>query len=115
MDQNQHIYSNEENIEILKYLNIDIVNLANNHLYDYGIEGYQKTKEVLNNNGINYYGIEDKDYLISNSDAKIALTGYCCYSTNGLGYYNSSSKVGINILDGFKVEKNCKSIMRKVI
>ena len=36
-----------ENIEVLKMLGIDAVTLANNHMFDYGSEGYETTKKLL--------------------------------------------------------------------
>lgn len=100
-----YINSQEENWKLLEYLNVDIVNLANNHIFDYGIEGYKKTKAMLNKSNIKYFGIEDKDLLLDDNNGKVALTGFCCYSTNGLGYYNRYTKVGVNVLNGFDVEK----------
>lgn len=100
-----YIFSEVDNVEILKKLNIDIVNLANNHIFDYGIQGYQKTKRVLEENNIKYFGIEGNDLLLNENNGKIALTGYCCYSTNGLGFSTGTSQIGVNVLDAFAVER----------
>lgn len=100
-----HIYAEEINVELLKYLNIDIVNLANNHIFDYGISGYENTKKILDANSIEYFGIENKQVFINEDGAKISLSGYCCYSTNGLGYYNPKTQRGVNVLNGYNVEK----------
>lgn len=100
-----HIKSDIENVNILNYLGVNIVNLANNHIYDYGIKGYEDTKDILDNNNIKYFGIENKQLFLEKDNNKIALSGYCGYSTNGLGYYNDKTKKGVNILNGFKVEK----------
>jgi len=79
-----HISTSEENVKLLKYLNINIVNLSNNHIFDYGHEGYNNTKRVLKENGIDYFGIENKQLKVEKDNIKIALSGFCCYSTNGL-------------------------------
>lgn len=100
-----HIFSEEENVQLLKYLNIDIVNLANNHIFDYGILGYVNTKRILDANNISYFGIDNKQLKIEGYDSKIALCGYCCYSTNSLGYYDKKKQIGVNILDAFSVEE----------
>jgi poly-gamma-glutamate synthesis protein (capsule biosynthesis protein) len=99
------IKSDEENIALLKFLNINVVNLSNNHIFDYGIEGYTSTKKILEENDIDYFGIENKQLKINEQQNKIAFSGFCCYSTNGLGYYSPKTKVGVNILDAFEVEK----------
>jgi gamma-polyglutamate biosynthesis protein CapA len=89
------------NIELLKTLSIDAVNLSNNHIYDFGKEGYQLTKKILLENGIKYFGIEDKQIILSKEGTNIALAGFCCYSTNPLGVGEGK----INELDYKKVEK----------
>jgi len=43
---------------IIKASNIDVVNLANNHTYDYSDEGYNDTINILNGEKIDYYGNE---------------------------------------------------------
>lgn len=101
-----YIKADSKNVELLKYLNISIVNISNNHIFDYGLEGYNSTKEILKKNNIEYFGIENKGHYIYEDDSKIALSGYTCYSTNGLGYYSPNTKVGVNVLDAFNVEKN---------
>ncbi|MDD2481689.1 MAG: CapA family protein [Lutispora sp.] len=44
---------------VLKEANIEVVNLANNHTYDFGQKGYDDTKETLENLGIGYFGYDD--------------------------------------------------------
>jgi poly-gamma-glutamate synthesis protein (capsule biosynthesis protein) len=79
-----HIGSETDNIEILKYLNINFVNLANNHIFDFGQDSFHLTKSILKNNRIEYFGVEDKSMFIEHDDNKICFSGYCCYSTNPL-------------------------------
>ncbi len=43
-------------VEGLVYAGIDIVNLANNHTYNYGRDGFEQTKEYLKKNRIDYVG-----------------------------------------------------------
>ena len=97
------IKSDPINVTILKQLNIDVLNLANNHIYDYGIKSYELTKSILDEHKIKYFGIENKQLLIEKDSAKIAIHGYCCYSTNPLGINNKSRK-GVNELN-FNVVK----------
>jgi len=56
--KSMHLKSSIENIELLKYLNIDAVSLANNHLYDYGRSGLEETILVLDKNNIDWLYIE---------------------------------------------------------
>ena len=42
--------------EIFKKGGVNIVNLANNHTFDYGMQGYLDTREALREYGIDYFG-----------------------------------------------------------
>ncbi|MFA7288385.1 MAG: CapA family protein [Melioribacteraceae bacterium] len=97
-----YIYSEIQNVGLLSYLGISIVNLANNHLFDYGKKSYELTKQILAKNDIGYFGVEEKQIFIEHENNKIALSGYCCYSTNPLGL----GKSGINELDYPTIEEN---------
>lgn len=79
-----YICSDVENVEILKYLHIDAVTLANNHIFDYGKEGYETTKRVLAENGIDWFGAEGKGLIVEKQGNKLAFEGFCCYSSNPL-------------------------------
>jgi poly-gamma-glutamate synthesis protein (capsule biosynthesis protein) len=89
-----YIGSETNNIEILKYLNINFVNLANNHIFDFGQDSFHLTKSILKDKGIAYFGAEDKSMFIKHDNNRICFSGYCCYSTNPLGL----GKNGINPL-----------------
>lgn len=104
-----HIKADPANVELLKYLNISVVNLANNHMFDYGIEGYRSTLSILEKNGIEYFGIENKQHFVTHENNKIAFSGFCCYSTNALGYYDPKRGYGVNVLNGFDVERTLLS------
>lgn len=94
------IKSAPENIELLKYLGVNAVCLANNHMFDYGQSAFEFTKELLNKYGIQYFGVEDKVVLVEKAGNKIAFSGYCCYSTNPQGL----TRRGVNKLDFREVE-----------
>jgi poly-gamma-glutamate synthesis protein (capsule biosynthesis protein) len=92
-----YLKSSPKNIELLKYLNINVVTLANNHIYDYGKKGLDSTTSLLDSHDIKYFGVNDKDLLLS--DAKIALHGYCCYSTNPYGLNKGVNKLNVAAVD----------------
>lgn len=43
-------------VNILKDAGIDVVNIANNHTRDYGVEGFQDTMRILKNADIGFFG-----------------------------------------------------------
>ena len=101
-----HICASPSDVALLSYLNISHVNLANNHIFDFGREGYELTKQLLDESGIRYFGTEDKTEFISSGTNQVALHGYCCYSTNPLGMAENGRK-GVNPLD-------IETVMRKI-
>ena len=99
-----YVSSHPINIDLLKFLGINIVNLANNHILDYGAEGFNKTVKLLDDNDINWFGVNSKKLKLEFSE-KIAFHGYCAFNTNPLGAKNNS---GVNALIGEVVEKELK-------
>lgn len=60
---------------ILKEGNIEGVTISNNHIYDYGEEGYQDTKDVLNDAQIEFCG--EGDYILKDiKGIKFGFLGY---------------------------------------
>ncbi len=105
--KSMHLRTDVQNIDILKYLGVRAVTLANNHSYDYGRKGLEETCACLTEVGIKYYGIDGISIVESIKGEKISLSGFCCLSTNGMGY-NKGYGNGINLLTRENVEKQIK-------
>jgi poly-gamma-glutamate synthesis protein (capsule biosynthesis protein) len=59
----------------------DVLSLANNHMLDFGEEGYNQTKNYLTEARINYFGnyrnqVEDLSTIIEKNGIKIGFIGY---------------------------------------
>jgi hypothetical protein len=73
--------SNPEDIELLRAVGTDVVELTGNHLADYGSEATLDTLALYEQNGMRYYGggkdLQDatKPLLITNHGNKIAFIG----------------------------------------
>lgn len=93
-----HLKSAPANVELLKYLHIDAVSLANNHTYDYGKIGLNTTIKVLEENQLEWFGANSKFILKYIKGEYISFSGFCCYSTNGIGYLTGKKEQGINLL-----------------
>ena len=91
-----YLCSDVENVEVLKWLHIGIVNLANNHIFDYGKEGYETTKKLLDKVGIKYFGTEGKTVDVIMGNNRLRFSGYCCYSTNPLKLAEKQGGYGVN-------------------
>lgn len=85
-------------INVLKFLNVGIVSMANNHACDFGIRGLRDTIAALEAAGIKYYGVNGKSETVLVKNESITFHGYCCYSANGSHYSTTNRKKGINAL-----------------
>lgn len=72
-----------ENVKVLKYLDFDVVNLATNHVMDWGPEALSLTKSLLNENGIESIGAgvnescARKAAVVRRNGLTIGILGYC--------------------------------------
>lgn len=73
--------ANPERVGILNELGVDVVNLANNHVYDYGEESIIDTMETLKGAEIGYFGAGNnlseamQPYYVEIGGKKIAFVG----------------------------------------
>ena len=94
--------SPDEVIDSLRDTGIDVVNYANNHIYDYDDEGLQRTIEITKEKGLDVLGIksteEEKSYLVKEVDAvKIGFASYVFETETINGYKTiNSNPVSIN-------------------
>lgn len=64
-----------DNVKGLTYSGIDIANLSNNHIYNYGEEGVEETIKILKANNIDYSGF-DSILIKEVKGTKLAFLGY---------------------------------------
>jgi poly-gamma-glutamate synthesis protein (capsule biosynthesis protein) len=62
--------------EALSKANINIVNLANNHIFDYGKVAFEDTLKNLEKNNIKYFGNSYEPLIIEKEGAKIGFLGF---------------------------------------
>ena len=103
--KSSHICSNVYNVEVLNWLHVKAVTLANNHMFDYGKEGYETTVKLLSQNNIDFFGSDGKSLEVEIKDSKLLFNGFCCYSTNPLRVASKWGRKGINKLNVQDVEK----------
>jgi len=94
------------------------VNLANNHIMDYGEEAFLKTVDYLTANSIGFFGAGNKKnnynnpYIFGFEDKKIALLGYSCPSTHAV--FGGDTSNGSALLDMDAIIKDIDSCRRDV-
>ena len=94
--------SPDEVIDSLRDTGIDVVNYANNHIYDYDDEGLQRTIEITKEKGLDVLWVksteEEKSYLVKEVDGvKIGFASYVFETAAVNGYKTiNSNPVSIN-------------------
>lgn len=53
-------------------------------MFDFGHEGYETTKQLLNDAKISFFGTEGKDFKLTKDNNKLVFNGFCCYSSGPL-------------------------------
>jgi hypothetical protein len=96
--KSMHLRTPVVNVELLNYLNVNAVSIANNHIYDFGQKGLEETIAVLESNSIEWFGADAKHLIKEINGVKVCLSGFCCYSTNGTGYIQNQNRKGVNTL-----------------
>lgn len=124
--RNNIIYATNEDIGLLTTIGVDVVTLANNHVYDLGYKGLMNTIEKCKENRIRTCGAganleEARMPAIVNYDGyTFAFLGYCCCGNESMGYvrYATKTEAGVSplVLD-YVIEdiKKCKEKYDHVI
>ncbi|MFH1643937.1 MAG: CapA family protein [bacterium] len=105
--------SDPDNVEVLKIGNIEIVNLANNHILDFSAQGLSETIKVLDENNILHAGAgEDielarKPAVIEKEGIKIGVLGY---TDNEPDWLATQNKPGTNFIEVGDIEKIKKDV-----
>jgi len=69
------ISASEKCVKGLKFAGIDVVNLSNNHVFDYGSQGKEFTEQVLSENGIDFCDFS-KTAILEVKGSKFAFLGF---------------------------------------
>jgi poly-gamma-glutamate synthesis protein (capsule biosynthesis protein) len=104
-----YICTDPLNIEVLKALHLDAVTIANNHMYDFGKEGFDCTIKKLEDAGIKWFGANGKDLRVESNGNKLLFNGFCCFSTNPLKIAKKYGAYGINRFNLSEVSEKLES------
>lgn len=104
------IYAKDRDIQKVIDLRINVVSIANNHVFDLGVEGFKNTLKLLDDNNILYCGggmnIDEasRPVVVEINNKTIAILAYCQYGTKHIGYVPIATKdqPGVNPLDESK-------------
>ena len=88
-------------VNILTEGGIDAVTIANNHIYDYGYDGYQDTLNALEGTGVDYFGY-DHIWTTEVNGEKLAFLGYEGWN-GSINYDTIANTIGELKDDGYTV------------
>lgn len=89
---------NSENVNGLVFAGVDAANLANNHTTNYGLEGLNETKELLNRNGIIGFGVNNEAEYVELNGYRIGLVGFVELGNNWGGLNNATDENVANLI-----------------
>jgi poly-gamma-glutamate synthesis protein (capsule biosynthesis protein) len=87
--------------KIFHEVNFDVLSLANNHTMDWGVEGFETTRKILDKHGIKTFGagLDNKEsrepVIIEKQNKKYAFLGYCKKGS----YSSQNGKPGVSPID----------------
>lgn len=115
------IYCKNCDIQKLLDLNINIVSLANNHIFDLGIKGLENTKKILSENNIKYCGAgknikeASEPVIIDYNGKHIVFLAYSDCDVSTMAYVPAATETsyGVNPLVIENVVANIKYYKEK--
>jgi len=106
------LYSPSEKASYLKDAGFDILNIANNHIMDLGVEGFHNTLEILRRERLAFVGATNKpkeSYLILKK--REIRMGFLSYT--GGGFDLPESSIWINKLEPVNITRDIEFIKRR--
>lgn len=111
------LYSPAETVKSLKSVGFNVVSLANNHIFDYGYEGFADTIAILKKNNISWFGA-GKNLEEARMPAILSINnlsiGFLGYSWNFIGSINATkNKFGTAPLSEKLILEDVKKLKEK--
>lgn len=91
-DRMNIIYAPESSSRLLTEMDVNVVSLANNHIFDLGVNGFENTVNILHKYGIKHCGAgrnldeARRAAIIELNGVKIAFLSYCSYDRAQVAY-----------------------------
>ena len=101
--------TNSETLSLLKHLNLKVVTLAHNHVYDNLLDGYIETTRQLDKNKIQYIGAgtspaaAKQELIVEENNIRIGLLNYVSSNTNPK--LPKNAEVYLNYFNIFDIEE----------
>lgn len=104
------LFTSPDKVVRLKDAGFDILNIANNHIMDLGVEGVNETLDVLNQNNLRFIGCSNRKFNQSGAVIKVnnIKLGFLAYY--GGGFNNPQNDIRINGIDEENIIKEIRSL-----
>ncbi len=99
-----------EVLQALKDANINILNIANNHIFDYGRRAFSDTLKNIKASGLYYYGDSYQPLIIEKDGIRIGFLGFSDFLKH---LKADENKIGIAVIDK-NLEEHIKKAKEKV-
>lgn len=101
--------SSPDNVKYLKDVDFDVLNIANNHILDLGMEGFNSTLEILKKKDLNFIGASidassSNQLILERNGVKFGFLGYTT------GRFKVSKNISINKLKEEKIFADIESL-----
>ncbi|MCH8535326.1 MAG: CapA family protein [Flavobacteriaceae bacterium] len=116
--RNKILQTEPETLGFLKSLHVDVVTLANNHVYDHRVSGFSKTTRLLDKYGIKWFGASTlrkdhyKPIVLEKDGVKVGLLNYVSEDTNP--NLPENSDLYVNILKAEQILNDINLISNEV-
>ncbi|NQU99418.1 MAG: CapA family protein [Parcubacteria group bacterium] len=113
VDKAVPLHTSPDKVKYLKDASFDVFNLANNHILDLGIEGFNETLEILSWNDIQFIGVNNQKFsnrylIIEKKGLKIGFLGFC-----ESGFRDYKNNIIINKIDEKTITNDIERIKEK--
>jgi len=106
------LHSPPEKVKYLKDAGFDVLNIANNHILDSGVDGFKDTLDTLSKGGLTFIGASNNEYsssyaIVERNEIKLGFLGHT------IGRFNVPQGISINKLKEKKIIIDIESIKEK--
>ena len=112
----RHIKFNPAILQGIKKMGVDYFSLANNHIMDFGAEGFEDTTKYLKGINIGYFGCSTNKYsILEKGGIKVAMLSFSNNEFSIHSDYKGVGAYGIDIIDLIKTIDEVKKITDKIV
>ena len=112
----RHIRFNPEILQGIKKMGVDCFSLANNHIMDFGAEGFKDTIKYLEGIDIGYFGCSTNKYnILEKEGIKVAMLSFSNNEFSDQSDYDGTGAYGIDIINLMKTIFEANQVTKNIV